>query len=98
MRETEDGFRISEEDLRCACEGDVLGGTPERPSRLQVADAAAHADLMAMARQDAVLAVQRDPGLTSGRGAALRMLLYLFRADDASGCCRRIGIICGNFG
>jgi ATP-dependent DNA helicase RecG len=42
-----------------------------------------HQDLLKMARDDAILALQRDPTLTSERGAALRLLLYVFERDEA---------------
>ena len=83
MRETEDGFRIAEEDLRLRGEGEVLGsrqsGTPGfRLARLDV-----HGELLAAARDDAQLVYARDPELESERGVALRALLYLFGRDAA---------------
>ncbi|MCP1200731.1 ATP-dependent DNA helicase RecG [Notoacmeibacter sp. MSK16QG-6] len=83
MRETEDGFRIAEEDLRLRGEGDLLGtkqsGTPGfRVARLDV-----HADLLAEARQEARLILATDPDLAGPRGEALRILLYLFDRDEA---------------
>jgi ATP-dependent DNA helicase RecG len=50
---------------------------------LRLADLAAHADLLAIARDDARLALTRDPELDSPRGQALRTLLYLFQRDVA---------------
>ena len=50
---------------------------------MRLADFVAHAELLAAARDDARLIVERDPDLQSERGAALRALLYLFRRDDA---------------
>jgi len=38
---------------------------------------------MAAARDDAALVLARDPGLTSERSQALRVLLYLFERDEA---------------
>jgi ATP-dependent DNA helicase RecG len=83
MRETQDGFRIAEEDLRLRGEGDVLGtrqsGTPGfRLARIEV-----HGKLIAAARDDAALTLTRDPDLASPRGEALRHLLYLFERDEA---------------
>jgi ATP-dependent DNA helicase RecG len=83
MRETEDGFRIAEEDLRLRGEGDVLGtrqsGTPGfRLARIDV-----HRDLIQAARDDAALVLARDPDLATPRGEALRHLLYLFERDEA---------------
>jgi ATP-dependent DNA helicase RecG len=83
MRQTEDGFRIAEEDLRLRGEGEVLGtrqsGTPGfKLARLEV-----DGDLLGAARDDARLIVDRDPDLVSERGQALRVLLYLFERDSA---------------
>ena len=83
MRETEDGFRIAEEDLRLRGEGDVLGlrqsGMPG--FRLLVPDS--HADLLQKARDDARFALATDESFSSERSEALRHLLYLFGRDDA---------------
>ena len=46
-------------------------------------DPAAHADLLAVAHDDARLVLNRDPDLKSPRGDALRVLLYLFGRDEA---------------
>ncbi|MFM9973650.1 MAG: ATP-dependent DNA helicase RecG [Beijerinckiaceae bacterium] len=83
MRETEDGFRISEEDLKLRGEGDVLGAKQSGAPGFRLADIAVHADLIAMARDDAKLHHSRDPDLASERGKALRVLLYLFERDEA---------------
>jgi ATP-dependent DNA helicase RecG len=39
--------------------------------------------LLAAARDDAKLILERDPSLTSARAQALRTLLYLFECDEA---------------
>jgi len=83
MRETEDGFRIAEEDLRLRGAGELLGTRQSGLPDMRLADLAAHADLLQAARDDARLVIERDPDLQSERGAALRALLYLFRRDDA---------------
>jgi ATP-dependent DNA helicase RecG len=83
LRETEDGFRIAEEDLRLRGAGEVLGTRQSGLPETRVADLAAHADLLPVARDDARLALERDPELASPRGAALRVLLYLFQRDAA---------------
>jgi ATP-dependent DNA helicase RecG len=41
------------------------------------------ADLLEAARDDARMIVERDPGLKSPRGQALRVLLYLFEREAA---------------
>jgi ATP-dependent DNA helicase RecG len=83
MRETEDGFRIAEEDLRLRGAGELLGTRQSGLPDMRLADLAAHAELLQAARDDARLVIERDPDLQSERGAALRALLYLFRRDDA---------------
>ncbi|HMA74900.1 MAG TPA: ATP-dependent DNA helicase RecG [Xanthobacteraceae bacterium] len=83
MRDTEDGFRIAEEDLRLRGEGDVLGTRQSGLPGFRIAQSATHRDLMIAARDDAALALARDPGLKSERGQALRVLLYLFERDEA---------------
>ena len=84
MRETEDGFRIAEEDLRLRGEGEVLGTRQSRPAGLPARrGSSVHGDLLAAARDDARLVVDRDPELAGERGQALRVLLYLFERDAA---------------
>ena len=83
MRETEDGFRIAEEDLRLRGAGELLGTRQSGLPDMRLADLAAHGELLQAARDDARLVIDRDPDLQSERGKALRALLYLFRRDDA---------------
>jgi ATP-dependent DNA helicase RecG len=83
LRETEDGFRIAEEDLRLRGGGEVLGTRQSGLPVLRLADLAQHEELIAIAHDDARLVLERDPELASQRGAALRTLLYLFRRDEA---------------
>ncbi len=83
MRETEDGFRIAEEDLRLRGAGEVLGTRQSGMPVFRIADLAHHADLLAAARDDARLILERDADLVTPRGQALRTLLYLFERDAA---------------
>jgi ATP-dependent DNA helicase RecG len=83
MRDTEDGFRIAEEDLRLRGAGELLGTRQSGLPEMRLADLAVHGDLLAAARDDARLILERDPKLSGKRGQALRTLLYLFRRDDA---------------
>jgi ATP-dependent DNA helicase RecG len=83
MRETEDGFRIAEEDLRLRGEGDVLGTRQSGMPGFRVARIEVHGKLIGAARDDARLVLASDPTLTSPRGHALRHLLYLFERDEA---------------
>jgi ATP-dependent DNA helicase RecG len=83
MRETEDGFRIAEEDLRLRGAGEVLGTRQSGLPSFRLADLEAHADLLPAVHDDVKLQLERDPQLDSPRGQALRALLYLFRRDEA---------------
>jgi ATP-dependent DNA helicase RecG len=83
MRETDDGFIIAEEDLRLRGPGEMLGRRQSGLEEFRMADPIAHADLLAVAHDDANLVLARDPDLKSPRGAALRVLLYLFGRDEA---------------
>jgi ATP-dependent DNA helicase RecG len=85
LRETDDGFRIAEEDLRLRGQGDVLGVRQSGMPGFRVARIEAHAALLPAARDDATLILSRDPKLQSPRGQALRQLLYLFARDEAVG-------------
>jgi ATP-dependent DNA helicase RecG len=83
LRETEDGFRIAEEDLRLRGAGEVLGTQQSGLPTLHLADLAFHEGLIAIAHDDARLVLEHDPHLETERGRALRALLYLFRRDEA---------------
>lgn len=83
LRETEDGFRIAEEDLRLRGAGEVLGTRQSGLPEFRCADLAVHGDLLAAATDDAKLMLERDPDLQGERGTALRTLLYLFERDAA---------------
>lgn len=74
MRETEDGFRIVEEDLRQRGTSELLGTRQSGFPAFRLADAMAHQDLMEVARDDARLILETDPDLTGPRGPALRAL------------------------
>jgi ATP-dependent DNA helicase RecG len=83
MRDTEDGFRIAEEDLRLRGEGDLLGTKQSGVPGFRVARIEVHGKMLTAARDDAALILSRDPELASPRGEALRNLLYLFERDEA---------------
>ena len=83
MRDTEDGFRIAEEDLKLRGEGDVLGTRQSGMPGFKVARIETHGKLLGAARDDAQLILGRDPQLNSPRGEALRHLLYIFERDEA---------------
>jgi ATP-dependent DNA helicase RecG len=83
IRDTEDGFRISEEDLAMRGAGDLIGTAQSGLPRFRVADMERQAGLMAIAQTDARRLLADDPGLTSPRGAAARLLLWLLDQDRA---------------
>jgi ATP-dependent DNA helicase RecG len=83
LRETEDGFRIAEEDLRLRGEGDLLGTRQSGSPGFQIARIELHGKYLGAARDDAGLVLTRDATLTTPRGQALRHLLYLFGKDEA---------------
>ena len=83
MRETDDGFRIAEEDLKLRGAGELLGTRQSGLPEFRMADLTVHGDLLAAARDDAALILNRDRDLSSERGQALRTLLYLFERDAA---------------
>ena len=83
MRETEDGFRIAEEDLKLRGEGDVLGTRQSGMPGFRVALPEVHGELLAVARDEAKLALHRDPDFAGKRAEPLRLLLYLFGRDEA---------------
>ncbi|TXN58298.1 ATP-dependent DNA helicase RecG, partial [Methylobacterium sp. WL18] len=83
MRDSEDGFRIAEADLKLRGEGEVLGTRQSGLAAFRLARLESDGDLLVAARDDARMIVERDPGLKSPRGQALRVLLYLFERDAA---------------
>lgn len=83
MRETEDGFRISEEDLAMRGAGDVIGTAQSGLPRFRIADLERQAALMAVAQTDARKLLHDDPTLESDRGRAARVLLWLMEQDKA---------------
>ncbi|WP_455480259.1 ATP-dependent DNA helicase RecG [Bartonella sp. B12(2025)] len=84
IRNTEDGFKIAEEDWRLRGEGELLGTRQSGMPEFRIANLAVHDDLLLMARKDARLFLQRDPNFSSKRGKALHLLLNLFGRDEAT--------------
>jgi len=83
LRETEDGFRISEEDLEMRGAGDLIGTAQSGLPRFRIADLERQTALMAVAQSDARKLLVDDPALTTPRGQAARVLLWLMEQDRA---------------
>jgi ATP-dependent DNA helicase RecG len=83
LRQSEDGFRIAEEDLAMRGAGDLIGTAQSGLPRFRIADVEGQAALMQVAHQDARNLLVQDPDLTSKRGQSLRHLLWLLDQDRA---------------
>jgi ATP-dependent DNA helicase RecG len=81
MRETQDGFRLAEEDLRLRGGGELLGTRQSGDTPFTVASFEQITALLPKAYDDARLLMERDGGLEGPRGEAARILLYLFERD-----------------
>jgi len=81
MRETQDGFRIAEEDLELRGGGELLGTRQSGEAAFRIADLEQTQRLLPAAHDDARLLVEAGDGLSKGRGEAARILLYLFERD-----------------
>ncbi|WP_299725502.1 ATP-dependent DNA helicase RecG [uncultured Tateyamaria sp.] len=83
LRATEDGFAIAETDLQMRGYGDLIGTAQSGVPRFRIADLERQGALMAIAQSDARKLLNDDPDLTSARGQAARVLLWLMRQDEA---------------
>ena len=81
MRETTDGFRIAEEDLRLRGAGELLGTRQSGDAGFSIASPEQISELIGPATDDARLLLDRDGGLTGERGQAARIALYLFERE-----------------
>ena len=88
MRETSDGFRIAEEDLRLRGPGEILGTRQSGEVAFRVATVQDVEELAQIAQDDALILLDRDGGLAGPRGQAARICLYLFERDQAVGLIR----------
>ncbi len=83
LRETEDGFAIAETDLQMRGAGDLIGTAQSGLPRFRIADLERQASLMAVAQSDARALLAADPDLSTDRGQAARVLLWLMKQDQA---------------
>jgi ATP-dependent DNA helicase RecG len=83
LRDTDDGFRIADEDFRLRGGGDLLGTRQSGAPGWRLADPVEHEGLLHMASRDAEVLLQRDPSLHGERGQAVRLLLEVFERAAA---------------
>ena len=72
MTKTNDGFRISEEDLRLRGPGDFFGSRQHGLPEMHVADLGADVNVLRRAQEEAQLVLAADPALEAPQNAALR--------------------------
>ncbi len=81
LKETNDGFRIAEEDLAIRGSGDLIGVKQSGFPDFIFAILPEHKDLLFTARDDVKMILNSDPELKSERGIRLRNLLYFYEYD-----------------
>jgi ATP-dependent DNA helicase RecG len=72
MEQSNDGFRIAEEDLRIRGPGDLIGVHQAGFIDLKLANLVRDADTLAAARQAALTLMKKDPKLTKSAHAAIK--------------------------
>ncbi len=81
IKDSQDGFYLAEKDLELRGGGELLGTRQSGDAAFMIADLEQVQKLLPAAHADARLLIDRDGGLTSARGEAARVLLYLFERD-----------------
>ncbi|MEL7190418.1 MAG: ATP-dependent DNA helicase RecG, partial [Pseudomonadota bacterium] len=69
------------EDLELRGGGELLGTRQSGEAAFRIADLDQVQKLLPIAHADARMLIEHDGGLTSDRGEAARILLYLFERD-----------------
>ena len=82
IRETNDGFKIANVDLKLRGAGDILGVAQSGLPKFRMADIETQSDLMELAKDEARLILNNDPSLLTEKGKALRNLLFIMGADQ----------------
>ena len=83
MRESNDGFRLAEEDLKLRGPGEILGQRQSGMPEFSLVDLAAHGDLIPIARKMADKVTSNDADLSKPDSEPYRLLLSLFEKDNA---------------
>jgi ATP-dependent DNA helicase RecG len=83
MKETNDGFKIAEEDLDIRGAGEILGSKQSGVPNFKLSNLDKHKHLLEEARETAIKTIKDDPELKTPLGKAQRVLLHLFRNDVA---------------
>ena len=78
LKNTTDGFKIAEEDLKLRGAGDILGVKQSGQIDFKLADFMEDMDLFLASRSDVQDIIVRDTSLVSERGKNLRNLLFIF--------------------
>ena len=83
MTETNDGFKIAEEDLIIRGPGEILGKKQSGLPSFNVADLSFDNDLLEEAKMEADNVINDDPKLLKDKNQNLKNLLYIHERDTA---------------
>ena len=83
MKETNDGFKIAEYDLKFRGPGEILGKKQSGLPSFLIADLTFDADLLEEVRKKVEFISLTDPKLITNNGKKLKNLLYLYERDSA---------------
>lgn len=82
LKQTTNGFKIAEEDLKLRGSGDVLGIRQSGQIDFKIADLSEDTDIFFATQQDTKNILSTDKELQSERGKNLRLLLTLFEYNE----------------
>lgn len=85
VRDTDDGFRIAEEDMRLRGAGELLGTRQSGLPDFRFTDLQVHAPMISSAREYVSQLLRDDMALAKPEHAALHILLYLFEFEAVLG-------------